>query len=204
MAARSSSSSSDDVLSEGSDSNALNLYDNDGDNSEPLGESGPCSYQHEPRRVHRNDPHEDSTEPVDSDADRLGNTDWCECGTCQPMPTTHESVCCAEIGQVWQKVEEQRPETQMTCITEYSGFQSTCHDVWMLETAYYAYRQQYGTDNHTQNEKFRYIAYRQLARWGYLGKKVRVALPSSAVNKIRSTFPADFGTSYTGLKPPNL
>ena len=76
MAARSSSSSSDDVLSEGSDLNALNLYENDGDNSEPIGESGPRPYQHEPRRVHRNDPHEDSTEPVDSDADRLGNTDW--------------------------------------------------------------------------------------------------------------------------------
>lgn len=48
MAARSSSSSFDDVLSEGSDSNALNLYDSDGDDSEPLGESGPRPYQHEP------------------------------------------------------------------------------------------------------------------------------------------------------------
>ncbi|XP_022797149.1 uncharacterized protein LOC111335501 [Stylophora pistillata] len=76
MAARSSSCSSDDVLSEGSDSNALNLYDSDGDNSEPLGESGPRPYQYELRRVHRNDPHEDNTEPVDSDADRLVNTDW--------------------------------------------------------------------------------------------------------------------------------
>lgn len=54
--------------------------------------------------------------------------------------------------------------------------------------------------------KFRYIAYRQLVRWcwGYLGKHVRVALPSCAVNKIRNTFPADFGSSYTGLKPPSL
>ena len=76
MAARLRSSSSDDVLSKGSDSNVLNLYDNDVDNSEPLGESGPRPYQHEPRRVHRNDSPEDSTEPVDSDADRLGNTDW--------------------------------------------------------------------------------------------------------------------------------
>ena len=56
------------------------------------------------------------------------------------------------------------------------------------------------------SRKFRYIAYRQLVRWcwGYLGRKVRVALPSCAVNKIRQRFPADFGTSYTGLKPPNL
>ena len=41
MAARASSSSSDDVLSEESDSNALNLYDRDGNNSEPFVESGP-------------------------------------------------------------------------------------------------------------------------------------------------------------------
>lgn len=39
MAARASSSSSDDVLSEESDSNALN--DSDGNNSEPFVESGP-------------------------------------------------------------------------------------------------------------------------------------------------------------------
>jgi len=110
------------------------------------------------------------------------------------MPTAHESVCCAEIGQVWQKVEDQGPQIQMKCITEHPGFQSTCLDVWVLETAYYAFR------------RFRYIAYRQLVRWcwGYLGKHVRVALPSCAVNKIRSTFPADFGTTYTGLKPPSL
>ena len=76
MAARASSSSSDDVLSEESDSNALNLYDSDGNNSEPFVESGPRPYQYEPRRIPRNDPHEDSTEPVDSDDDHLGNTDW--------------------------------------------------------------------------------------------------------------------------------
>ena len=44
------------------------------------------------------------------------------------MPTTHESVCCTEIGQLWQKVEEQGPETQISCITEHPGFQSICLD----------------------------------------------------------------------------
>ena len=56
----------------------------------------------------------------------------------EPMPTTHESVCCKKIGQLWQKVEEQWPETQISCITEHPGFQSICPDVWVLETAYYA------------------------------------------------------------------
>ncbi|CAH3178351.1 unnamed protein product [Porites lobata] len=125
---------------------------------------------------------------------------------CQPMPSVPESECCHDIGQIWQKIEEQT-EVQMSCITEHPGFQSTCLDVWVLETAYYAYRQQHGTDSQRLgHEKFRYIAYRQLVRccWGYLCRKVRVALPSCAVNKIRQRFPADFGTSCTGLKPPNL
>ena len=28
----------------------------------------------------------------------LSNYQRCECGTCQPTPKTHESVCCTEIG----------------------------------------------------------------------------------------------------------
>ena len=62
----------------------------------------------------------------------------CECGICQPMLTVREIVCCGEIGQIWQKIEDQRPEVQMSCITEHPGFRSNCLDVWVLETAYYA------------------------------------------------------------------
>ena len=40
-----------------------------------------------------------------------------------------------KIGQIWQKIEEQT-EVQMSCITEHPGFQSTCLDVWVLETAF--------------------------------------------------------------------
>ena len=46
------------------------------------------------------------------------------------MPSVPESVCCHEIGQIWQKIEEQT-EVQMSCITEHPGFQSTCLDVWV-------------------------------------------------------------------------
>ena len=45
------------------------------------------------------------------------------------MPPAHASVCSAEIGQVWQKVEDQRPEIQMKYITEHPGFLPTCLDV---------------------------------------------------------------------------
>ena len=47
---------------------------------------------------------------------------------CQPMPSVPESVCCHEIVQIWQKIEEQT-EVQMSCITQHPGFQSACLDV---------------------------------------------------------------------------
>ncbi|CAH3032035.1 unnamed protein product [Porites evermanni] len=108
------------------------------------------------------------------------------------MPSVPESVCCHEIGQIWQKIEEQT-EVQMSCITEHPGFQSTCMDVWVLETAYYAYRQQHGTDSQRGHDfifiptffhsfvsrKFRYIAYRQLVRccWGLSLQKSKSGAP---------------------------
>ena len=74
---------------------------------------------------------------------------------CQPMPSVPESVCCHEIGQIWQKIEEQT-EVQMSGITEHPGFQSTCLDVWVLQTAYYAYRQQHGTDSQRLGHEYVY------------------------------------------------
>ena len=40
----------------------------------------------------------------------------------------------------------------MHCITEHPGFRSNCLDVWVLKTAYYAFRQQHGADNRTGHE----------------------------------------------------
>ena len=57
--ARTSGRSSDNVFSEECDSNAW-----------------ATSLKYEPCRVHRNHPHEDSTEPVVIGADRLRNSDW--------------------------------------------------------------------------------------------------------------------------------
>ena len=67
-------------------------------------------------------------------------------------PTTHKSVRCVEIGQILQKVEDQKPAVQMRCITKHPGFRSHCLDVWALKTAYYAFRQQHGADNRTGHE----------------------------------------------------
>ncbi|XP_060576054.1 P2X purinoceptor 7-like [Ruditapes philippinarum] len=127
--------------------------------------------------------------------ERSGNTNWCECENCRAMDTDKESICCNEIDSVKLKIEQYKEETatELSCITRHPGFQSVCLDRYVLETAYYQYRQLYGEVEHTNNERQRYVAYRQLARWcwGYLGKEVRVVLPSCAVNLIRSTFPSD-------------
>ncbi|PIK40840.1 putative P2X purinoceptor 7-like [Apostichopus japonicus] len=129
---------------------------------------------------------------------------WCICNKCEVMPTGKECLCCQEVDEYIQKCSEvDGPPKQ--CIVEHPGFQSVCLNVDVLQTAYFHYRQEYGHygENDAVNERYRYIAYRQLVRWnyGYLGKHNRVILPSCAVMKIRQTFPAEL---YAGFKYPNL
>lgn len=65
----------------------------------------------------------------------------CACGNCEIMPTAHECVCCCEIDEVVQKKEES--DTQLTCITDHEGFEPVCLNLYVLQTAYFSYRQQY-------------------------------------------------------------
>ena len=53
------------------------------------------------------------------------------------------------------------------CITQHPGFQAVCLNRWVLQTAWYQYKQQYLV----------------------LGKEIRVPLPSCAVCCIRAHFP---------------
>ena len=77
MAARASSSSSEEILSDGNDSNECNLYDSDaGETSETSQDVGPRPYRFEPRRVRRNVQPEPNEEDSESETNRLGNTHW--------------------------------------------------------------------------------------------------------------------------------
>ena len=111
----------------------------------------------------------------------------CICFNCEVQPSIDECVCCNEISQIAAKKGEH------LCIIGHPGFQTVCLDVWVLQTAYFSYRQQHGDhiDQHI-NERYRYTAYRQLVRWcwGYFSKEVRVPLPSCAVNRIQQEFPS--------------
>ncbi|XP_071810726.1 uncharacterized protein [Apostichopus japonicus] len=78
------------------------------------------------------------------------------------------------------------------CITLHPGFEAVCLNPWVLQIAYYVYRQQYG-GRAQENSIHEHTAYRQLVRvcWQFLGKEVRVFLPSCAVRRIRAAFPSE-------------
>ena len=94
------------------------------------------------------------------------------------MPTNQECVCCCEAETVANKFQES--ERVIGYITDHEGFEPVCLDVWVLQTAYYQYRQRYGEAEeksiHMQyclmmcishyvssmNRRYRFIAYRQL------------------------------------------
>ncbi|XP_006824597.1 uncharacterized protein LOC102806348, partial [Saccoglossus kowalevskii] len=121
----------------------------------------------------------------------------CKCGgRCQILPTIRECVCCREVTVVDAKcleaVFEFGLEERLQCITQHSGFQCVSLNKFVLQTAWFQYRQQYDTPfDGPDHERYRHTAYRQLARWcwGFLGKSVRVVLPACAVSCIRAHFP---------------
>ena len=126
----------------------------------------------------------------------LGWPTRCLCGNCQQMLREEENICCQEIEAVKQKnleaVEVAQLENPPSCIVNHPGFHPVCLNIWVLQTAWFQYKQQYGKDAYEGPElkKNRHIAYRQLVRWcwGSLGKEVRVPLPSCAVNCIQAHF----------------
>ena len=58
------------------------------------------------------------------------------------MPTVLESICCCEIPQV--EARKNSHGVHVPCITLHPGFQTACLDVWVLQIAYYSFRQHYG------------------------------------------------------------
>ena len=68
------------------------------------------------------------------------------------MPTAQESVCCCEVEKIILRLQESGDKVK--CITEHQGFEPVCLNVWVLQVAYFQYRQHYGTSNvpKTDNE----------------------------------------------------
>ena len=71
------------------------------------------------------------------------------------MSTIEESLCCTEIPGVQSKIAEldalSPNSLEVQCITDHPGFVSVCLDEWVLQTAYYGFRQQYGQAIYTDH-----------------------------------------------------
>lgn len=125
------------------------------------------------------------------------------------MPTLDECTCCGEIDSTVRKMNES--DRPLRCITEHEGFEPVCLNVWVLQTAYFQYRQEHG-DDHEGDAAHEYRTCSNLLKvyktLYYLGDTVRlhivslpdgagsgleeerVVLPSCAVTKVRHAFPS--------------
>ena len=118
------------------------------------------------------------------------------CGNCQILGRVEACICCHEIEAVQNKnieaVTSGECEEQPQCIKQHPGFHPVCINRWVLQVAWYQYKQQYKAAYDGREDKlFRHIAYRQLTRWGWgiLGKESLVVLPVCAVMCIRNFYP---------------
>ena len=71
----------------------------------------------------------------------------CTCGNCQILNRNEECTCCSEFSQFCDKnreaVETGEVAEAPVCITQHPGFQAVCLNKWVLQTAWYQYKQQY-------------------------------------------------------------
>ncbi|XP_065900520.1 P2X purinoceptor 7-like isoform X1 [Dysidea avara] len=172
------------------------------------GPSEVMPYRFEPVYESRLEEREESfsllaVEREETEADRVGNIDWCRCGHCIVMATQRESICCKEIEQINSLLEGDGLAVRPVCISEHADFSNVCLCRAVLMVTLHSHRYHYGSADEPvdENRKFRYLAYRQMTWWGwhYLGRHRCVVLPSCVVSRIRQEFPSD---EYTGHQHP--
>ena len=64
----------------------------------------------------------------------------CKCGKCQDMGSQLDNLCCLEPKQI---VAVLKDCPSVTCLTQHPGFEAVCLNRYVLQTAYFQYRQQY-------------------------------------------------------------
>lgn len=126
---------------------------------------------------------------------------WCKCGKCFALPTAEECVCCQDIHNVTQKLED---DTALSCITDHNMFRDTCLNKEQLTIC-----EMYRSFGKTQtapmdNRTLRKASYRMFTMWvhGYLGPKKRRPIPACAVHKVREAFPQE-NLIYVGFHKAN-
>ncbi|XP_034552718.1 P2X purinoceptor 7-like [Notolabrus celidotus] len=129
-------------------------------------------------------------------------SEWCSCGNCAAMPTEPENRCCLETPQVIKRVRE--VEEPISCMIQHPGLEPVCLNLYSLQNACNIYKADYGPMQlRGINHRYRYPAYRSFVSWcwGFLGRKIRMVIPSCVVLRIRTEFP-DAQNQYVGFRPP--
>ena len=130
------------------------------------------------------------------------------------MDRAVECLCCKECEKTSATLADNinlfRRENCLNCITDHKGSQSVCLDPFVLQVAWLGYKQHYkNAYKGPTHKKYRHIAYRQYVRWthGYVGKEIRVVIPSCAVSCIRAHFPPpadEENFEFVGFLYPDL
>lgn len=152
-------------------------------------------YMYEPERVVSNtsSSNEDSsTSGSDSEdivANRIGNTEWCDCQNCKKETREIDCLCCQEVAALNLKFDN----SSIACILDSQEFSTLCLNEYVLKnvlTGLHVSRGDY-LENECTNRSLRYAAYKQFIWWIFksLGKGNRRVIPSCVIWKIRDTFP---------------
>jgi len=94
----------------------------------------------------------------------------------------------------------------LICICGNEDFKVLCLNRAVLETALILHRRnkdKFKLLKKVANRQYRFAAYYQFSAWSnhyeFLGKGVRVVIPSCVINTIREAYPSQ-GEDYTGFK----
>lgn len=156
--------------------------------------------------VEESDSEENSAESDERESDngqvRTGNVSWCKCKACRPMDTERESLCCQEMSELNQKLDE----ASAICITNVPSFDVVCKHPDVLRTALVCMHDVRSDvlPEPLKNRILRLAAYRQFTWWIHirLGKAVRKVIPSCSVWSIRDAYPEE-DNGYTGFRDPD-
>ncbi|CAM4568707.1 unnamed protein product [Leuciscus chuanchicus] len=160
-------------------------------------------YQFEPESDPENaDDQVDESEPPLQARLQQNVSQWCRCENCNRMPSEVENVCCMEIPKVLRRMNQ--VSGPLKCMTHHPGFEPNCLNPYTLQNILNIYRADYGNlRRRTEEGRYRYLAHRSFVSWcwGYLGRKIRVVLPSCVVLRIQQEFPDPDG-QFVGFRPP--
>ena len=134
----------------------------------------------------------ESSDEVSGARERIGNIDWCTCGSCYVENRDIDCLCCKEVPAI--------SETQFDgnlCVTNAEEFKTLCLKASVLKNVLVALHETKGDalEKEVRNKSYRFAAYKQYVWWIYngLGKGNRRVLPSCVLWKIRGVFPENDG-----------